>query len=490
MIETACANAHDRQGRRDPAKYRAGLGNQVDARYNVRCENHEPEDAVKGRTLIIAVWWLALLLLLAMLVLPGLGVVLGPVAFWLMLIIGFFILLELTRRPPAGTGPDAVAQADELAFSDPAFEAAVREVLAITGKHAHHGTLEFDGRLMCEPGDAYARLNARLAGMDRRIVLQDAGAGRTQVLLLPAEAVPAAPVRSRPWLNVLLFVFTLITTTLAGAAIEGVDVLQDPGQFSRGLPYSLALLLILGAHELGHYFAARHHRMNVSLPYFIPVPFGLGTFGAFIRMRSLAPDRKALFDMAVAGPLTGLVFAVAAMLVGLRLSHVVPGAAPSGIEGIFGSSLDVGSSLLLTLLAKLSMGNALSAGYTIHLNPLAYAGWLGLLVTALNLLPIGQLDGGHIAHAVFGPAGAHRVSILAAGALLLLSLFVWPGLLLFAVLVLFFAGTHDAPSADDATPLTYGRKWLGYANFAILLIILLPVPHNLFPHLGINCPYL
>lgn len=447
---------------------------------------------MKNRAVIAVFWWLALLVLLGLFVLPVMGLVLGPLAFWLMLIIGFFILLELTRRAPAGNGAGTAAEADALAFSNPVFEAAVREVLVITGKHAHHGVLEFAGRLMRAPGEAHALLRTRLESTGRKVILQDAGAGKTHVLLLPPEAAgAAAPVRSHPWLNALLFGLTLLTTTWAGAALEGYHVPQDPRSLAHGLPFSLALLVILGAHELGHYFAARHHAMNVSLPYFIPVPFGLGTFGAFIRMRALAPDRKSLFDMAAAGPLTGLVFAVPALLIGLRLSQVVPASTPAGgLGGIFGSSLDVGSSLLLTLLAKVSMGHALAAGYTVHLTPLAYAGWLGLLVTALNLLPIGQLDGGHIAHAVFGPAGAHRVSLLAAGALLLLSLFVWPGLLFFAVLVLFFAGTHDAPSADDATPLPPGRKWLGYVNFAILLLILLPVPHNLFPHLGINCPYL
>ncbi len=448
---------------------------------------------MKNRAALVIVWWLTLLLLLAMFVLPAMGFVLEPIAFGLMLLIGFFVLLELTRRAPVRAEASPATDADEAAFADPNLEGVVREVLAITGKHAHHGVLEFDGRLTRDPAGALAHLEAALAPSGRKAILQNSGADKMRILLLPSEGLTAASSkRSHPLLNLVLFLLTLGTTTWAGAALEGYNVPRNPSSLAHGLPFSLALLVILGAHELGHYFAARHHRINVSLPYFIPVPFGLGTFGAFIRMRALAPDRKSLFDMAVAGPLAGLVFAVPALLIGLRLSHVVPGGMTSagGLAGIFGRSLDVGSSLLLTLLAKVSLGNALEAGYTIHLNALAYAGWLGLLVTALNLLPIGQLDGGHIAHAIFGPAGAHRMSILAAAALLLLSLFVWPGLLFFAVLVLFFAGTHDAPSADDATPLTPGRKWVGYLNFGILLLILLPVPHNLFSHLGINCPYL
>ncbi len=447
---------------------------------------------MKNQSAAASLWWLAILLLLALFFLPTTGAMLGPLAFWLILIIGFFILLGLTRRP-GGAEEAKPPLLDEAGFNDPVLDAAVREVLAVNGKKARQGVLEFEGQLRQEPGAAYARLNASLAGLDRKIILQDAGAGETRVLLLPPGVMTTAPMRSRPLLNLALFILTLGTTTWAGAALEGINLLSDPGGFIHGLPYSLALLVILGAHELGHFFAARHHRMNVSLPYFIPVPLGLGTFGAFIRMRELAPDRKSLFDMAVAGPLAGLAFAVPALLIGLRLSQVAPlsaAAPPGGIAGLFGSNLDIGSSLMLTLLAKLSLGGTLAAGHTIHLHPLAYAGWLGLLVTALNLLPIGQLDGGHIAHAAFGPAGAHRLSILASGALLLLALFVWPGLLFFAVLVLFFAGTHDAPSANDASPLNPARKWLGYFNFAILLLILLPVPHNLFPHLGIHCPYL
>ena len=189
----------------------------------------------------------------------------------------------------------------------------------------------------------------------------------------------------------------------------------------------------------------------------------------------------------MAGPLAGLVFAVPALIIGLGLSDVVP---MSDASGIFGNSLDLGSSLLLMVLAKLSITGALTEGHTLLLHPLAYAGWLGLLVTAFNLLPIGQLDGGHMAHAIFGPVGAHRLSILASGALLLLAIFVWPGLLFFAVLVILFAGTRDVPSADDVTSLSVGRKWLGYATFAILLLILLPVPHKLFAGIGIPCPYL
>jgi len=240
-----------------------------------------------------------------------------------------------------------------------------------------------------------------------------------------------------------------------------------PSRFAAGLPYSLALLLILGAHELGHYFTAKAHGIQVSPPYFIPVPFALGTFGAFIRIKSLTPDRRALFDMAVAGPLAGLVFAIPALLIGLRFSQVVSGPAPGGVP--------VGSSVLLALLAKVS---------------LAFAGWLGLIVTALNLLPIGQLDGGHIAHALFGSRHAHVLSVIALISLFVLALFRWPGLLFWAVIVFFIAGTRDAPAADDVTPIGRARRALGYFALLLLLLIIVPVPSLLYGSAGLPSSYL
>jgi membrane-associated protease RseP (regulator of RpoE activity) len=154
-----------------------------------------------------------------------------------------------------------------------------------------------------------------------------------------------------------------------------------------------------GAHELGHYFAARKHGIQVTPPYFIPAPFALGTFGAFISMKGLAGDRRALFDVAVAGPLAGLVFAIPALLIGLQYSKVVADNAP---PGLLHTGVDIGSSFLMAILSKLALGSAAAEGHRLILHPLAFAGWLGLLVTAPNLLPIGQLDGGHIAHALFG----------------------------------------------------------------------------------------
>jgi membrane-associated protease RseP (regulator of RpoE activity) len=283
-----------------------------------------------------------------------------------------------------------------------------------------------------------------------------------------------------------LLVLTLATTTWAGALQQGVNILQHPTNFTVGLPYSIGLLLILGAHELGHYFAARHHRIRVTPPYFIPAPFALGTFGAFISMRGLVRDRRALFDVAVAGPLAGLVFAIPALLLGLQYSRVVTDDAPIGFAH---GGVEIGSSFLMAFLSKLALGPAAAEGHRLILHPLAFAGWLGLLLTALNLLPIGQLDGGHIAHALFGSRRARTISIVALVSLFLLAFFVWPGLMMWAFIVFFIAGTGDTPAANDLTPLDPPRQALGYFAFVLLALILVPVPHSLYGHFGIHCPY-
>jgi Zn-dependent protease len=307
------------------------------------------------------------------------------------------------------------------------------------------------------------------------------------ILLVPLPTVAVAERDARRWVPWLLFALTIVTTTWAGAAHQGINVLRDPGRFTVGLPYSLGLLAILGLHELGHYFTARHYQIRVTPPYFIPVPFALGTFGAFIQMRSPTENRRALFDVAVAGPLAGLVVAIPALLVGLRSSTVlVGGAGPE--TGIMGGT-SVGSSVLFALLAKLSLGHALEYGHILRLSPLAFAGWLGLFITALNLLPIGQLDGGHIAHAVFGRRLGDKIGSVALWTLLLLAIFVWPGLMMWAIIVFFIAGTSVQP-LNDLTPLPPSRRWLGYAVFVILGLILSPLPHSLWPAAGIHCPYL
>jgi Zn-dependent protease len=344
-----------------------------------------------------------------------------------------------------------------------------------------------EGEFLREPDETYAILKERSKNAGVTPLLQEDREGRPLLVWLPGAAVRGAGKERGPWLNLLLLLLTLVTTTWAGALHAGVDVLQEPGRFLAGLPYSLTLLLILGAHELGHYFAARAHHMKVTLPYFIPVPFGLGTFGAFIQLKSPAENRRALFDVGVAGPLAGLVFAIPALWIGLRYSRVL---APEELADHLHGGIGVGSSALLALTAKLALGDALAEGHRLLLHPLAFAGWLGLLVTALNLLPIGQLDGGHIADAMFGRTRSTAIGTAALVALVLLALFVWSGLLTWALIVYFIAGGKGLPPLNDVSRMGVSRMAVGTFAFVLLFLILAPVPHALYDALGIHCPYL
>ena len=425
-----------------------------------------------------------LLPLIVLFLVPGGGMQHGGMFFWMGLLFCFWLLsmlfgTSIEESMPVVTSRLLTAEEQPVA---------VKELMDVRFAEEENGVQIFRGRLREPAADVYAKLKHAFGAESAPMVQADEQFGAS-ILLVPEPVQKAgAEEHARPWVNWLLFTLTIGTTTWAGAAHQGVDLLREPGRFVVGLPYALGLLAILGVHELGHYFMARHHRILVTLPYFIPVPFALGTFGAFIKMRSPAEDRRALFDVAVAGPLAGLVIAIPALLIGLR-SSVIVAAADEQTAGMMHGGASVGSSVLLAFLAKISLGPALLEGHVLQLSPLAFAGWLGLMVTALNLLPIGQLDGGHIAHAMFGRRSGDTIGSVAMWTLLLLGLFVWPGLLTWAIIVFFIAGRGAAP-LDDLTPLTPSRRWLGYTAFAILALILAPLPHTLWNAAGIHCPYM
>lgn len=363
---------------------------------------------------------------------------------------------------------------------------AVKDVMTVRmATEGADGVRIFHGRLRDSAHAAYQKLKRAVGAQTVPMLQEDEHNGAAVVLMPRPVEREQLEHPTRAAVHGLLFALTVVTTTWAGAAHQGINLLQEPGRFAAGLPYSLGLLAILGVHELGHYFMARHHGIKVTLPYFIPVPFALGTFGAFIQMRSPTEDRRSLFDVAIAGPLAGLAVAIPALLIGLRSSTVIPGDAAGGMM----TGTSVGSSLLFALLAKLSLGSTLEYGHVLRLSPMAFAGWLGLFITALNLLPIGQLDGGHMATAMFGRRIAGTIGTVAMWTLLLLAIFVWPGLTMWAILVFFIAGTSAAP-LNGLTPLTPERQWVGYATFAILGLILAPLPHSLWSAAGIHCPYL
>ena len=409
--------------------------------------------------------------------------------FWLLLLLAFYVVYSLGARSAAMRAALArqkppVIPTERLA----ACEAKLAPLMVITGHRVLGEILEFEGVLRGTAGEIFQKIREAFAGEPVSPLLLEGEEHQARVVLLPGDRAKSEANERPNWaLHWLLFFAALATTTWAGALQAGVNLLHQPERFAVGLPYSVALMLILGAHELGHYFTAKFHGVRVTPPYFIPVPFALGTFGAFIKIKSLTPDRRALFDVAVAGPLTGLVFAIPALLVGLRYSQVIPG----HMRTFMGSTgVNVDSSVLLACLAKLSLGTSVLDGDHLLLHPLAFAGWLGLIVTALNLLPIGQLDGGHISHAMFGSRNARAISLAAMVSLFLLALFVWQGLMFWAFIVFFIAGTRDAPAANDLTSVGLSRRVLGYLTFLVLLLIIVPVPHALYEAIELHCPYL
>ena len=226
-------------------------------------------------------------------------------------------------------------------------------------------------------------------------------------------------------------------------------------------------MTILLAHELGHFFVSRSYQVASSLPFFIPFPNLFGTLGAIILMRGRVRSRQALFDIGAAGPLVGFCLTLPAIIVGLKFSH------PVVVGQMEGASLQLGDSLLFSFLQRLIVGQT-PEGMDLVLHPLAFAGWVGLFVTALNLMPIGQLDGGHIAYAVFGRR-SRVVFLLAASGFAVLGLFFFPAWLLPLVLILVFGFRHPPPT-DDQTELDGGRKFLAALTFGVFVLSFIPVP--------------
>ncbi|MBI5967372.1 MAG: site-2 protease family protein [Deltaproteobacteria bacterium] len=275
--------------------------------------------------------------------------------------------------------------------------------------------------------------------------------------------------KSRIVVNIILFVLTLATTVVAGAIQEGVNPLKNPEQIFKGIPFSFTLMGILLAHELGHYLIAKKHGLSVTLPYFIPAPSFIGTFGAFIKMRSPVRDRRMLLDVGAAGPLVGVAVSIPFLILGLRLSEA------KLIQGQMGTTL--GSSLLLSLISWLVVG-PLPDGYDIVIHPVGFAGWIGLLVTSLNLMPIGQLDGGHVAYALWGER-QNKISKIFFLGLLGLGVLGWQGWLFWSLL-LFLMGFRHPPPLDWWVPLDPKRKVIGWLTMAIFILTFIPVPFSGF----------
>ncbi len=268
-----------------------------------------------------------------------------------------------------------------------------------------------------------------------------------------------------PWTNIILFALTVITTLLAGAMMNQVNPLSNPLLIYKGASFAVPLLLILLFHEFGHYIQSRKSGIKVSLPYFIPGPTLFGTFGAVIRSKSPFKSRRDLLDVGATGPIAGFVVAVIAVMVGLSHSQVVP--------VVPGEGLTLGDSLIFKLLSWIALGNV-TEGYTVVLSPTAFAGWAGILVTMLNLLPIGQLDGGHIVYALLGKA-QRKIAMVATLALVPLGYFLWSGWFVWVVLVILIKIGH-LPTLNDDLPLDSKRKVIGWLAIVIFVLSFTPVP--------------
>lgn len=338
------------------------------------------------------------------------------------------------------------------------------------------------GKLRTNPDAAYqtVRENIEAEFGDRFFVIfQESFSGKPFFALVPnpqAQQKGEDEPLTRLGLAFGLLIITLFTTTVVGATqIAGFDLEQvqsEPAILLQGLSYALALMAILSVHELGHYLVAILYKMRTTLPYFIPVPFFLGTFGAFIQMRSPVPNRKALFDVGIAGPVAGFLITIPLLLWGLAHSSVVPLSEESGLLNI--DSLNPRFSFLLTLLSKLALGSELTSGMGIELHPVAVAGYIGLVVTAFNLMPVGQLDGGHIVHAMFGQRAGAAIGQITRLLMLVLA-WVQPDLLLWAI-ILILMPVADEPALNDVSELNNWRDFCGLLTLVILVSILLPVP--------------
>jgi len=298
-----------------------------------------------------------------------------------------------------------------------------------------------------------------------------------QDLILAMEGVADRPKTGNPLINIALFAATVVTTLSFGARLETgrslfetvltgspMAVLQA---IITGLPYAITLLGILGIHELGHYVAAHFHRVRATLPYFIPLPFGLGTLGAFISLKSPMPNRKVLFDIGLAGPYAGLMVAVPLMLLGLLLSssNYVP-------LSYGGQTLDsMGTSILMRI--AIFFFTDIPQGHSLLLDPVLFAAWLGLFLTGMNLLPVGQLDGGHASYALLGRK-AHGLALITFLLLILAGVFINVNWFIWAFFIM-LGGLRHQPPMNDISDVGPVRKAIGVMTIVLFFLIFIPL---------------
>jgi membrane-associated protease RseP (regulator of RpoE activity) len=374
--------------------------------------------------------------------------------------------------------PFRPAESDPLAQSIAVLRPELNGLFEVTDvvRQSSSPAIAFTGRFLAQPDAGYAQLYRRFQNHGYTpFIRHEEG----QDVILAVEGLVDQSKTGRQWLNILLLLVTILTTLTAGAAMRGYSVVDSllmgsplaVGQaLLAGASFAVTLMGILGVHELGHYFAARFHGVRASLPYFVPMPFGLGTLGAFIAIRSPMKNRRVLFDIGLAGPYAGLLAAMPLLLLGLLLSSTdyVPASFP-------GRTLEaMGSSLLIRFVVHFLTD--IPEGQTIVLHPVFFAAWIGLFLTGINLLPAGQLDGGHAAYALLGRA-AHGLAIFTFGLLILAGIFddanrtFW---LIWAFFIM-LGGLRHPPPMNDISPIGWPRKLIGLLTF-LLFFLLFPLP--------------
>ena len=298
--------------------------------------------------------------------------------------------------------------------------------------------------------------------------------------------------KNKYFTNIILFLLTIVSTMVTGSMLTGHDPFASWQELLAGSSYSFALLTILFCHEMGHYLSARYYKMNASLPYFIPffIPFVFhpGTMGAFIKMRSSIPNKKALFDIGVNGPLAGLIASLVFLIIGFNqlpdvagVNHIIEQIHP--LDDNEGLNIVLGNSILFDYLVHVFNAQHLPMDEIYHF-PFIFAGWFGLLVTAINLMPIGQLDGGHITYALFGDRARH---IAKAAFVLFIVLnvylisnfnsYIW---VLWIILILVFIRFRHPPTLDNSIKLDVRRRAVGYFSYIIFIVTFCPLPFHIY----------
>lgn len=354
--------------------------------------------------------------------------------------------------------------------------------------------IEVHGRLLKASHEVFGQWVQGLAELKLLpFMVLDKGISDPQAVKISLVTSPKVPRPPRVAINVVLFLLTCLSTVWVGSlyGTATTSALRNPwdlNQLLSGWPFAGSLLLILGVHELGHFFAARYHRISVSLPYFIPVPVSFGTLGAFIRLREPVWDRRKLFDVGVAGPLAGLCVALPLLYIGLSNSELSYWSGAVGLEG--NSLLYLGAKYLVF---SKWLPN-FTTGLDVSVNQVAFAAWIGLLATGLNLLPIGNLDGGHVVFSLFG----FKAKIWNQVALVLLAVLGVSGFRplqealpflehigytfwLFWVWFLFLiVGSTHTVTLDMVTELDPIRRWIGYGAMILFVLTFVPVPFRQF----------